>query len=322
MRILMMGNHNIAVRCLEYLIEGPHEVVGVVGIPEDPNERTYYASLTELARQQGIPVLTPQKVNAPDVVGRVEAMKPDLIAVISYRQILRKRIISIPPLGIINLHGALLPKFRGASPINWVLIKGETQTGVTIHYIDEKVDHGEIIAQRPIPIALDDTAVTLFDKVTETGFDLFKDVIGYFERGDVPTSPNRTEEGSYFYRRKPEDGIIDWSQRAEDIYNMVRALVYPFPGAFTHVQGQKAIVWWGLPVSVAPAGARPGELFRFRHSDQWAIAAGEGALLLDEVEIEGAGKGKPGAVFSQAGIEEGSVAEFVFGDSDTPNPPR
>ncbi len=308
MRVLMMGNHNIAVKCLEHLIEGPHDVVGVVGIPEDPGERAYYASLTDLARGHGIPVLTPKKVNAADVVDQLEAMKPDLITVISYRQLLKKRIIGIPPLGIINLHGAMLPRFRGASPINWVLIKGETETGVTIHYIDEKVDHGPIIAQRPIPISFDDTAVTLFDKVTDVGLELFRDVIGSFERGDVPTSPNRTEEGSYVYRRKPEDGVLDWTGRSADVYNMIRALVYPFPGAFTHFNGLKTVVWWGVPISIGPEDPKPGQLYRFDHSDQWAIAAGEGGILLEEIEIEGVGKGKPGSLFAKAGIEAGTTA--------------
>jgi len=308
MRVLFMGNHNIAVKCLEYLIESRHEVVGVVGIPEDPNERKYYASVTQLAGEHGVPTLTPKKVNEPAVVAQLEAMRPDLITVVSYRQILRKAIIDIPPKGIINLHGALLPKYRGASPINWVLIKGETQTGVTIHYIDEKVDHGMIIAQRPIPVAFDDTAVTLFDKVTAEGLELFKEVIGYFESGHVPTRPNVTEEGSYFYRRRPEDGIIDWAQTAIQVYNMVRALVFPFPGAFTYLDGRKCTLWWGLPTPLGPEDRQPGQLYRFRHSGQWAIAAGDGAILLEDIEVEGAGRGRPEEVFAKAQIQPGTIA--------------
>ncbi len=308
MRILFIGNHNVGVRCLEYLLEGPHEVVCVVGIAGDPRERDYYDSVTETARSGGIPVHMPRDINSRDIVGLLKSMSPDLITVVSYRQILRRPILDIPVRGTINLHGALLPKYRGGSPVNWAIINGETETGVTIHYIDELVDHGPIIAQRRIPIGFEDTAETVFRKVTKEGTELFREVIGYFERGDVPTSRNRTEQGSYFPRRRPEDGLIDWERSAADVYNMVRALTYPFPGAFTFLAGKKCILWWGTPVEVRPTGVVPGQLFARGDSGEWALAAGKGALLVEKVQLEGGGEGAPADVFQDAGIAAGTVA--------------
>lgn len=285
MRILFIGNHTIGVKCLEYLIASPHEVVGVVGMPEDPEEPQYYASVVELAKRHGIHTLTPKNINAPEVVAALAALKPDLIPVVSYRQILAKSIIQLPSKGIFNYHSALLPKYRGGSPINWAIIKGETETGVTLHHIDEAIDHGPIIAQRRVPIAMDDTAVTVLKKLDDTGFAVFKEVIAAFERGDVPRQPNKVEEGSIYRRRTPEQGLIDWHQDAVAIYNFIRALVYPYPGAFTFVGEKKLIIWWGTPMAIKPLEVPPGQVFRLQHSAQWAIAAQTGAILLHEGEV-------------------------------------
>ena len=307
MKILYIGNHNIGVMCLNELIHRGHEVVAVIGIPEDPNEKNYYASVVHAAKEHAIQAYTPQNVNNPDLVNTFRELQPDLITVISYRQILRKPIIDIPTLGVINLHGALLPKFRGGSPINWALIKGEKETGVTIHYIDEGVDTGPIIKQSAIPIAYDDTVVTLFDKVTQAGFEIFQDVIGYFESGDVPKKTNIKADGSYYRRRTPEQGLIDWNQDAVSVYNLIRALVPPFPGAFSYFDGRKVIIEWGLPVSVSKATASPGEIIVFQHMGQHAIATGGGAILPQRVNVEGLGSGPPEELFQLAGIEPGSV---------------
>ncbi len=138
--------------------------------------------------------------------------------------------------------------------------------------------------------------------------ELLGEVIGYVGRGDVPTMPNRTKEGSYFPRRRPRDGLVDLDRRATDVYNMVRALTSPFPGAFTFLGGQKCILWWGTPVEEKQAGAVAGELFTRGDTGQWAVAAREGALLLEKVELEGGGDGAPAAVFAGAGILAGTVA--------------
>ena len=304
-----MGNHNIGVMCLGHLIQRGHEIAAVIGIPEDPDEVKYYDSVLGKADQLRLQTYAPKNVNNSELVAVFRELAPDLIVVISYRQILRKPIIDIPRLGVINLHGALLPKFRGGSPINWAIINGESETGVTIHYIDEGVDTGPIIAQRRIPITCDDTAVTLFEKVTNEGFELFKQVVYYFETGSVPTIPNRKEEGSYYRRRTPDQGVIDWKLDATSIYNLIRALVPPFPGAFSYIRGRKMTVEWGVPLAVSKEDTAPGELFRFTHSGQYAVAAGSGSILLNKVNLDGFGSGTPEELFPRADVIPGLICE-------------
>lgn len=307
MRVLFIGNHNIGVRCLTWLLENGHEVAGVVGLPPDPNEQNYYESVLAIAERAGLPTFAPVDINEPSVVDALAALRPDLITVISYRQILRAPIINITPLGVINLHGAMLPKFRGASPINWHIIKGEKEGGVTIHYIDEGVDTGAILAQQPIPIEHDDTGVSLFDKVTGVGFDLFVEVVQQIASGTTDPQPNRKELGSYYRRRTPEHSKIDWTQSETEIYNLIRALVPPFPSAFTWFGDRKLTIEWGLPLAVQPLQAQPGEVFEFAPSGQIAIACGSGAILPETVHIDGLESGTAKQLFERAGIRPGTV---------------
>ena len=147
----------------------------------------------------------------------------------------------------------------------------------------------------------------MFDKITVAGAELFGEVIGHFEEGDVPVKPNRKSEGSYFRRRNPEDGLIQWNESATSIYNLIRALVPPFPGAFTKIGDRKVVIEWGVPLAIGPAGAAPGEVFRFGEPAEFAIAAGVGAILPRRVTIEGVGTGSPEELFPRCGIEARTV---------------
>lgn len=310
MRVLFIGNHDIGHSCLAHLLQHDEfEVCGVIGIPTDPNERNYYASVQGLAEEHGIPFAAPENINAPDTLQWIREMQPDLIPVISYRQLLGPELIEIPTRGCINLHGAKLPAFRGASPINWALIENAEETGVTIHFIDEKVDHGPIIGQRGWPIDYQDTAITLFNRLTKEGAELFVEVMDAFLTDSVSTRPNETQKGSYYYRRTPKDGIIDWNKPSTHVYNFIRALVYPFPGAFTYVDDKKLTVWWGVPSPLRPSDATPGELFTFSHSGQWGIACAEGSIILHEVEVDTEGKGCADTILASSKLTPGMRGE-------------
>lgn len=276
-------------------------------MPSDPTEKAYYKSVAAVAIERHLPLHVPEDINTPEMVAEIRNLSPDLIAVVSYRQILGKPIIDIPAWGVINLHGALLPKYRGASPINWVLINGEVETGVTIHFIDEGVDTGDIIAQRTIPVAFDDDAVTLFEKITTVGVELFEEVIGHFAAGRVPRRPNRKELGSYFRRRRPEQGAIKWQGDALSVYNTIRALVPPFPGAFTYLGSTRIVIEAGAPIALRSALARPGEVFYIRSLRRHAIAAGHDAILPLILRVEDGPPEAADVVLSKLRVTEGTV---------------
>jgi methionyl-tRNA formyltransferase len=173
-----------------------------------------------------------------------------------------------------NLHGSLLPKYRGRAPVNWVLVKGETETGVTLHIMTEKPDAGDIVGQAAVPIAFDDTALTLFGKMEDAASRLLADLLPRIADGEIPRRPNDLARGSYFGGRRPEDGRIDWARPAVEIYNLVRAVTRPYPGAFAELAGEKVVVWWAIPLR-AEAGSvlSPGAI-RVSGGPSYAMAGG------------------------------------------------
>ncbi|HLO09472.1 MAG TPA: formyltransferase family protein, partial [Desulfobacteria bacterium] len=216
------------------------------------------------------------------------------------RSMLKKEILEIPPLGAMNLHGSLLPKYRGRAPVNWVLVKGETETGVTLHFMTEKPDAGDIVGQAAVPISFDDTALTLFGKMEEAASRLLADLLPRISNGEIPRRPNDLAHGSYFGGRRPEDGRIDWSRPAVEIYNLVRAVTRPYPGAFAEYAGEKLTVWWAIPlpgeagrvlspgtirVSGGPSVAMAGGCVAPVTSPRRVVVeTGEGWLQLEDIE--------------------------------------
>ena len=213
---------------------------------------------------------------------------------------LRKEILGIPPLGAMNLHGSLLPKYRGRAPVNWVLVKGETETGVTLHFMTEKPDAGDIVGQAAVPIAFDDTAFTLFGKMEESASRLLADLLPRIANGQIPRRPNDLSHGSYFGGRRPEDGRIDWSRPAVEIYNLVRAVTRPYPGAFTELAGEKLTVWRAIPLRATEGCVLSPGTIRVSGGPSYAMAggcvapvsgprrvvveAGDGWLQMEEIE--------------------------------------
>jgi methionyl-tRNA formyltransferase len=196
-------------------------------------------------------------------------------------------ILALPRLGCLNLHGSLLPRYRGRAPVNWVLVHGESETGVTLHYMDEKPDHGEIVGQRRVAVERADTALTLYRKLAVAARGLLDEVLPLLAAGRAPRIPQDHKQSSYFGGRRPEDGRIDWSGPAERAYNLVRAVARPWPGAFTGFRGKKLIVWWGDTVP-GPGSQAPGTLAEHRGSI--AIQTGQGMFVPLRVQLEGEGE--------------------------------
>ena len=245
MRIIFLGYHNIGYACLQALIELCRElgdeIVAVVTHADDPKENIWFASVRQLAFDHYLPVYQPADPNDPAFVAAMQALQPDFLFSCYYRHMLKQPLLNLPRLGALNLHGSLLPRYRGRCPVNWVLVHGETETGVTLHYMEAKADRGDIVAQKAIPITPEDTAVTLFARMTAAAGQLFRETYPRLRRGQAARLPQDHARASYFGGRTPEDGKIDWRQPATAVYNLMRAVTHPYPGAFTILAGPEAV---------------------------------------------------------------------------------
>jgi methionyl-tRNA formyltransferase len=295
MRVVCMGYHNIGRICLEVLIEQcqafQDDIVAVVTHADDPRENIWFASVRELAVAHFLPLYQPRDPNDPAFVAALARLEPDFLFSCYYRHMLKGPLLALPRLGALNMHGSLLPRYRGRCPVNWVLIHGETETGVTLHYMEEKPDRGDIVAQRRILIDLQDTALTLFAKMTAAAGELLRETYPLLRRGQAPRVPQDHVQASYFGRRRPEDGLIDWHQSAWEIYNLVRAVTHPYPGAFTFSQGKKLLVWGGQPLA-GPARAPsspgpPGQVLAPLPGEGLLVATGGGQFLMQRAQWEG-----------------------------------
>ncbi len=316
LRIVVFGYHTIGFRCLKELLDRGEEVCAVVTHLDDPQEHVWFESVAELAQMAGVPVLAPDTPNTPVMISHIASLRPDLILSFYYRRLLCPTLLALPRLGAINLHGSLLPKYRGRAPINWVLVNGETHTGVTLHYMIEQADAGDIIAQRVVPIAFEDTALTLFEKVTQAAVELFQDTFPLFKAGIAPRVPQDPRQVTYFGGRTPEDGKIDWARPALGLYNLVRAVTTPYPGAFTSFGGKKLYVW-STRLIPDSAGARwqPGTIVGAQYGG-CLVATGEGQLLLTQVQGEGEAVVSGETWLRSVGVEAGMCLGAGVGEEE------
>jgi UDP-4-amino-4-deoxy-L-arabinose formyltransferase/UDP-glucuronic acid dehydrogenase (UDP-4-keto-hexauronic acid decarboxylating) len=273
-RAVVFAYHTMGIVGLRALLAHGFAVPMVFSHEDDPKENRWFGSVSEFCQERGIPVFCPKDVNAEPWPERIREAKADLLFSFYYRSMLKQEVLDIPPLGAMNLHGSLLPKYRGRAPVNWVLVKGETETGVTLHFMTEKPDAGDIVGQAAVPIAFEDTARTLFGKMEEAAARLLDELLPRIAKGDIPRRPNEIARGSYFGGRKPEDGRIDWSRPAVEIYNLVRAVTRPYPGAFTELEGEKLTVWWALPLPAAEESPLSPGTIRGTGGPSYAMAGG------------------------------------------------
>jgi methionyl-tRNA formyltransferase len=279
-RAVVFAYHNVGVRCLQVLLARGVDVALVVTHEDSPTENIWFGSVASVAVSYGIPVITPA----------VSAARPDFIFSFYYRHMLPADLLALAARGAYNMHGSLLPKYRGRVPTNWAVIKGETETGATLHEMAAKPDAGAIVAQTPVPILPDDTAAQVFDKVTVAAEQTLWRVLPALLAGEAPHLPNDLAHGSYFGGRKPEDGRIDWNQPAQDVYNLIRAVAPPYPGAFTDLDGARLIV---ARARLARPGALRHDLPPGLHVSDNAVFAvcGDGrAIAIHELRRQHAGQ--------------------------------
>jgi methionyl-tRNA formyltransferase len=282
-RAVVFAYHNVGVRCLNVLLAQGVEVALVVTHQDHPRETIWFDSVQELAELHGIPVITPDDPNVPEVVERIRALKPDFIFSFYYRLMLQQDLLDIPPRGALNMHGSLLPKYRGRVPVNWAIIHGETETGATLHYMTAKPDNGDIVAQQAVPILPNDTAHEVFQKVTVAAEMALHAVLPALLAGTAPRLKQDLSRGAYFGGRKPQDGEIDWAQSAQNIHNLVRAVAPPYPGATTTLLGKPMRILQTL----VEQGAGDGQQgFQVREGKAYATC-GSGVLRVVRFELDG-----------------------------------
>ncbi|MEM5437167.1 formyltransferase [Paraburkholderia diazotrophica] len=254
-RAVVFAYHNVGVRCLQVLLARGVDVALVVTHEDNPTENIWFGSVASVAAEHGIPVVTPADPKSPALRALVVNAQPDFIFSFYYRHMLPADLLAVAPRGAYNVHGSLLPKYRGRVPTNWAVLNGETETGATLHEMGAKPDAGAIIAQTPVPILPDDTAAQVFDKVTVAAEQTLWRALPALLAGEAPHLPNDLAHGSYFGGRKPEDGRIDFSQSGQQVYNLIRAVAPPYPGAFTDIGGERFVIARARLAQPGAAGA-------------------------------------------------------------------
>lgn len=268
-RAVVFAYHNVGVRCLRVLLDRGIEVPLVLTHEDAPGETIWYDSVASVCREHGIPHLTVDDPNDAATVRRIRALAPDFLFSFYYRKMLGAELLSIAPRGALNMHGSMLPKYRGRVPVNWAVLHGERETGASLHYMDIKPDAGDLVAQTAVPILADDTAHDVFQKVTVAAELTLYRALPQLVAGTAPRVPLDLAAGSYYSGRKPEDGRIDWTRPAREIANLVRAVAPPYPGAFTELAGKRIIVARARPgASPSASAANPGAI----------VPGGEGRL--------------------------------------------
>jgi methionyl-tRNA formyltransferase len=273
---VVFGYHDVGVRCLRVLLDAGVAVPLVVTHRDDPNEHIWFGSVAQLAQSRGIETLVSEDMHP--LRERISVISPEFIFSFYYRRMLPPELLSLAKKGAFNMHGSLLPKYRGRAPVNWAVLKGEKETGATLHEMVAKPDAGRIVDQERVPIGPDDTAAEVFGKVSDAAETVLKRSIPRLLAGTVRFKEQDLSKGSYFGARKPEDGRIDWSKSALEIHNLVRAVAPPYPGAFS---GTMRILRTRLENRQAPHG-KTGP---YREGDEWFAVCGDGKVLrLLEIE--------------------------------------
>ena len=291
MRILFFGTPGFAVPVLEALLDGCHEVVGVATQPDRPSGRGLARGappVKQVAEDLGLPVIQPSSWRGEEAVGRVAAMAPEALVVAAYGRILPPALLWVPPLGTLNIHPSLLPRYRGPSPVAAAVLAGEQTTGVSVMLIDEGMDTGPVLAQMEEPIQPEDTAETLTERLFRRGASLLAETLGPWARGEIRPKPQDDAQATYTRPLRKEDGEVDFREPAERLWRQVRAYT-PWPGTHTTWEGRRLKLVEVVPLPASSVTAQPGEVVSLPPSGATAVGVGtgDGVLGLLRVQIEG-----------------------------------
>jgi methionyl-tRNA formyltransferase len=239
---VVFAYHDVGVNCLKALLHAGIKIDLVITHQDDPHENVWFGSVAKLCEDQKIPYIAPNANQLIDLLPQIQKLAPEYIFSFYYRYMIPAELLACANIGALNMHGSLLPKYRGRAPVNWAILHGETETGATLHVMEAKPDAGDIVGQSVISIGPNETAVEVFGKVSQAAVNVISEALPALVQGHIPRKPNLLDQGSYFGGRKPADGQILWHQTAKQVHDLVRAVAPPYPGAFTDWQGQRMIV--------------------------------------------------------------------------------
>lgn len=291
--IVLFGYSDVGYECLDLLVGQGRDVRLVVTHEDSPSEAKWFRSVGERARAAGIETTTAELKDDPSIEARIAALAPDLILSCYYRRMIPARILDHARLGAFNMHGSLLPKYRGRAPVNWAILHGETQVGATLHRMVKRADAGDMVDAEAVPVGPEETAFEAMGKVVGAARRILARQIDALLAGTAPQTPQDESQATYFGGRTPEDGRIDWNWPAARIVNLVRAVAAPFPGAFSDGAGARLFVWRARK---ATGTGVPGTVLA---TDPLVVACGDGAVEILEASL-GAGPTVPGAALGLA----------------------
>lgn len=300
--VVVMAYQAVGCVCLRALLDAGADIAAVFTHEDDPGEEVWFGSVMELAASAGLPVYTPEKPNDIKVIEKVREIGPDFIFSFYYRLMLSEAFLAEARVGAYNLHGSLLPKYRGKAPVNWVLVNGELETGVTLHRMVKRPDAGPIVGSVAVPIKESDNIRDLYAKIVPAAGRLIAEAWPKLRDGLAVETPQDESRASYYGGRKPADGLIDWLRPSKTIYDLVRAVTHPYPGAFTYFGGRKLFIW---EASYEPSVSmmedwrqKPGTVIGYDDDAGLAVATGQGRLYIKsanwENQTDGTGSGLTG----------------------------
>ena len=307
MKIVFMGTPDFSVGALEALVEAGHEVVAVVTQPDKPKGRGKEMQQTpvkECALKYNIPVFQPVKIKTPEAVEVLKGYEADLFVVAAFGQILSKEILDMPKYGCVNIHASLLPKYRGAAPIQWAILDGEKETGVTIMQMNEGLDTGDMLTKVVVPIEDTDTGESLFDKLAKAGAELMVETIPEIEAGTLQPQPQDDTMSTYAKMIKKEMGLIDWNKEAVVLERLVRGM-NSWPSAYTHFNGKTLKVWEAI-VEKNEAAEAPGTVVEVT-KNEIKVQTGKDLLVLKQIQLEGKKRMDTAAFLLGYKVEKGVV---------------
>ena len=285
MRTVFVSHNDLGLACLEALDRQRADIQAVLTRP-DLDRISDQTDFTDFTDKCDVPLHRVESLNTDAWVDRLADYDPELLFVVGWSRLVEQRILDIPSVAALGMHPAPLPRGRGRAPIAWSLIKGLDETALTMFHLVEEADAGDIAGQVSIPIAIDDDAASLYEKVVDAGRTLVDEVYPRLAAGEVPRTPQDDSETTWWPRRRPEHGRIDWTQSPRDVYNWIRGQSQPYPGAFSFLDGTRVTVWAANPPTDDRAFVTPGELL-YRDGDALGVGAWEGVVELTRVEVAG-----------------------------------
>jgi len=287
---VVFAYHEMGHACLGELLKLDAPIAALLSHRDDPHEEIWWKSCAELAARNNIAVHYPDQIDS-GWSAKIAALRPAIIYSFSYRNLLPEEVLRLAPLGAYNLHPSALPHYRGRAPVNWMLVNGEREAGVTLHHMVARADAGDIVAQKTVAIDDDDTALTLYRKLVPAGAALVRENHPRIVARGAPRTPQDLTKGSYFGRRRPADGKLDWRWPARRIFNLIRAVTHPYPGAFCYLGDRKLFIWAARIASEDGARGTPGEIIAEDAGGALEVAAGAGSLLVIRAQFEGGAEG-------------------------------